>query len=69
MGHHRLLPPHPDHLFPPNVDQIENTIAQRAYELFASRGFTNGHDLDDWFLASPNFSARCRSKSQKPKTR
>ena len=33
------------------MDQIENTIAQRAYELFASRGFTNGHDLDDWFLA------------------
>ena len=51
MGHHRLLPPHPDHPVPPNVDQIEKTIAQRAYELFASRGFTNGHDLDDWFLA------------------
>lgn len=51
MGHHRLLSSHPNHPFRPNVDEIENTIAQRAYELFASRGFTDGHDLDDWFLA------------------
>jgi HSP20 family protein len=33
------------------VDEVENTIARRAYELFTSRGFTDGHDLDDWFLA------------------
>ena len=51
MGHHRLLPPHSDHPFPLKVDEVENTIARRAYELFASRGFTDGHDLDDWFLA------------------
>ena len=51
MGHHRLLPPHSDHPFPPKVDEVENTIARRAYELFASRGFIDGHHLDDWFLA------------------
>ena len=31
--------------------EIENTIARRAYELFASSGFTNGHDLEDWLFA------------------
>jgi HSP20 family protein len=28
-----------------------NRIAKRAYEFFANSGFTNGHDLDDWFKA------------------
>lgn len=28
-----------------------NRIAKRAYELFQGRGFTDGHDLDDWFAA------------------
>lgn len=28
-----------------------NRVAQRAYEYFAASGFTNGHDLDDWFKA------------------
>ena len=28
-----------------------NRIAKRAYDLFAASGFTNGHDLDDWFKA------------------
>jgi HSP20 family protein len=31
--------------------EIESTIARRAYELFASSGFTDGHDLEDWLLA------------------
>jgi hypothetical protein len=26
-------------------------IAQRAYELFMSRGGTHGNDLDDWLIA------------------
>lgn len=26
-------------------------IARHAYELFASSGFTNGHDVDDWLKA------------------
>jgi HSP20 family protein len=41
-----------------NVDEIENKIARRAYELFASRGFTDGHDLDDWFLAESELFGR-----------
>lgn len=51
MGDHRLLPPHPNHPFLRSTDEIDETIARRAYELFASRGFMDGHDLDDWFLA------------------
>ena len=43
--------PLPGNSFLRKVDEIEDRIARRAYELFASRGFTDGHDLDDWFLA------------------
>src|SRR6185437_7959021 len=28
-----------------------NRIAKRAYDFFIASGFTNGHDLDDWFKA------------------
>jgi HSP20 family molecular chaperone IbpA len=34
-----------------NISEIENKIARRAYELFASSGSTDGHDLEDWLLA------------------
>jgi HSP20 family protein len=30
---------------------INYLIAKRAYQLFADRGFTDGHDLDDWLRA------------------
>jgi HSP20 family protein len=33
------------------IAEIRPKIAHRAYELFASRGFIHGHDLDDWFRA------------------
>jgi hypothetical protein len=33
------------------MQDIQDTISRRAYELFASSGFTDGHDLGDWFLA------------------
>jgi hypothetical protein len=29
----------------------DGDIAQRAYELFLSRGGTHGHDFDDWIQA------------------
>ena len=31
--------------------ELRHTIAKRAYDMFASRGFTHGHDLRDWLLA------------------
>jgi len=40
------------------MDEIENRIARRAYELFASSGFTDGHDLEDWLLAESELFGR-----------
>jgi len=30
---------------------MQNRVARRAYELFASSGFTDGHDIEDWLFA------------------
>ena len=30
---------------------LEGRIAQRAYELYAERGYRQGCDLDDWYEA------------------
>ena len=38
--------------------EIESTTARRAYELFASSGFTDGHDLEDWLLAESELFGR-----------
>jgi len=34
-----------------HVAELENRISERAYDLFRSSGFTDGHDLEDWLLA------------------
>jgi HSP20 family molecular chaperone IbpA len=41
----------PTQSFLQSMVDTQNRIARRAYELFASSGFTDGHDLADWFLA------------------
>lgn len=33
------------------VDEMLQSVQRRAYELFAGRGFENGHDLEDWITA------------------
>ncbi len=33
------------------VDEMLGRIERRAFELFAGRGFTDGHDLEDWVTA------------------
>lgn len=38
------------HLFHEMRD-VHHLIARWAYQLFADRGFVNGHDLDDWLRA------------------
>lgn len=38
------------HLFDEMRD-VHHLIAQRAYQLFADHGSTDGHDLDDWLRA------------------
>ena len=35
----------------PNLADIQDRVARRAYELFASSGFTDGHDMEDWLFA------------------
>jgi HSP20 family molecular chaperone IbpA len=34
-----------------SINDMHSKIARRAYELFASNGFADGHDLEDWFSA------------------
>jgi len=50
--------PLPENLFLRKMDEIENRIARRAYELFASSGFTDGHDIEDWLLAESELFGR-----------
>lgn len=33
------------------LDEIADRIRVRAYKLFANRGFSEGHELDDWLTA------------------
>jgi hypothetical protein len=30
---------------------LSEKIAQKAYELYAARGYANGHDVEDWVQA------------------
>jgi len=50
--------PLPENVFVSKISEIEDTIARRAYELFALSGFTDGHDLEDWFLAESELFGR-----------
>ena len=37
--------------FSQRMQQVYDTLARRAYELFESRARQDGHDLEDWFRA------------------
>jgi HSP20 family molecular chaperone IbpA len=41
----------PAETFLQTISDIQGRIARRAYELFTSKGFTDGHDLQDWLSA------------------
>lgn len=41
----------PAETFLQTISDIQDRIARRAYELFASSGFRDGHDLQDWLSA------------------
>jgi len=54
MEHHRLMiapKPSGEGSFLQSIADIQNRIARRAYELFASSGFKDGHDLENWLVA------------------
>jgi len=48
----------PESSFLSKMAEIENTVARRAYELFASSGFTQGHALEDWLFAESELLGR-----------
>ena len=41
-------------------NEIQNTIARRAYELFEGRGSAHGHDSEDWIEAEAEVLYPCR---------
>ena len=48
----------------PNVtapeEDRQSEIAQRAYDLYLTRGASEGHDLDDWLQAEREIRDRSR---------
>ena len=45
------LPVHKKDSIFDEVEKMQRRIERRAYELFESRGFELGHDMDDWLAA------------------
>jgi HSP20 family molecular chaperone IbpA len=41
------------------MQEINEIIKRRAYELFASKGFTHGHHFEDWQRAESEILHRC----------
>ena len=41
-----------------SLELTDETIRQRAYELFEQRRFEHGHDLDDWLQAEAELTAK-----------
>ena len=44
-------------------EEVHKRIAQRAFELYESRGRENGHDIEDWLRAE----AELRHEAIRPK--
>lgn len=40
------------------LETLEDTIRERAYELYVERGKEDGHHLDDWLKAEEEVTAR-----------
>lgn len=43
---------------PAETKPSRDAIAHRAYELYLTRGQTDGHDLDDWLQAEQELRGR-----------
>jgi hypothetical protein len=41
----------------PSLAPAKSEIAARAYEIFLSRGASDGHELDDWLQAERELAA------------
>jgi hypothetical protein len=43
---------------------VETEIRQRAYELYVQRGYTPGHENEDWLVAEGEILARPESQQR-----
>jgi HSP20 family molecular chaperone IbpA len=50
------------------MQEINDLIERRAYELFASGGFVHGHHFDDWHRAESEILHPCRLKLTETET-
>jgi HSP20 family molecular chaperone IbpA len=50
--------------FARKLDELSDRIRRRAYELFESRGWTNGADIDDWLQAERELTLQPQANLQ-----
>lgn len=43
------------------IQQIQEQIRQRAYELYEARGCEEGHEWDDWFQAEAEITHKAKT--------
>jgi len=48
----------PTHQESQNLDELQGTIATRAYALYEERGYRQGYDLQDWLDAEREIVSR-----------
>jgi hypothetical protein len=46
---------------------INQTIAERAYELYLARGSEHGHDVEDWLTAETQVNAAKPKRAAAPR--
>jgi Protein of unknown function (DUF2934) len=63
----RLSPAHPDY-GKLSLPQIEERIRNRAYDLYAGRGWAEGHALDDWLEAKAEVLGVVKNPAEHPKS-
>jgi hypothetical protein len=44
-----------------HIDNLQERIRQRAYELYEARGYTAGHEEEDWHIAETEILAQGQS--------
>lgn len=55
---HNVMLKDPDDIIGPK--EFQEMVAKRAYDLAEKRGFSPGHELDDWLQAEREISNQCR---------
>ncbi len=44
-----------------SIEQLQERIRQRAYELYEQRGREDGRDFDDWVTAESEVTRNCKA--------